>query len=170
MTEDEKKRLKQRFTLWRSINWALVSLLVIRAICALTWLLPSTPKIAVRILVAIAIMAYSTINIFSWAEQTQKDMQRLSSGTRLTLISAAIILGCRIIRCLCVAMGIVTVSANLWGVLVVYTLLAGGLCFSLDKEKQMTDAKMSKVRTPPKRTHKKGKLGDVDIEFEEWVG
>ena len=167
---DEKKKLKLIFMVWRLINWGLIAFLVIRAASALTWLLPTEPKNAVRILVAIAIIAYSAINVFSWANQTQKDPQRLAGGIRLTLLAAAVILVCRILRYIGVLTGILMVPANFWGCVIGYSLLAGALCVSLDKEKQMTDAKMGKVRTPPKKKHTKGKFGDFDFDVEEWTG
>ena len=170
MSDEEKKKLKIKFTLWRVINWGLIAFLVIRAVSALTWLLPETPKIAICSIVAIVMIAYGAINVFSWANQTQKDPQRLSSGVRLTVVATAVILICRVLRYIGVALGILMVSADFWGVFIGYSVLAAVLWFSLDKEKQMTDAKMGKVRTPPKKTHKKGSIGGMDIDIEEWTG
>lgn len=170
MTEDEKKTLRKRFFWWRLANWALVSFLVVRAVFALTWLLPGEPKAAVRLVAAIAVIAYALINVMVWSNQTDKDIQRMGAGVRLTLLATAVIVASRMLRYLGVLFDILLVSANFWPVIIVYPLLAGALCFSITKEKQMTDSKLSKDRTPPKKTHKKGKIGNTEVDFEEWQG
>lgn len=169
----DSKTLKGWFTFWRLINWGLVSYLVIRAICAITWAMPSNVnqlKVAVRFMVAIAIIAYSLVNVFVWANQTDMDKQRMSSGVKLTLIAAVTIVASRLTRYILVSLNILTVPARFLPVVIWISLLAGILCFSIIKEKQMTDKKLGKLRTPPKKSHRQGKIGDLDISIEEWTG
>lgn len=175
LSEDERQTLRNWFKWWRIVNWAIISFLVIRAVFALTWLLPADFKGAIRLIASIAIIAYSMVNVFVWANQTDMDAVRMNSGVRITLVSTVVIIACRVLRYIGVLLDILLVRANFWPVMILYPLLAGAVYFSVIKEKQMTDKKLGKDRTPPKKTHHKGQLGrdsegNLVFETEDWTG
>lgn len=176
--EAKKKKLQLKFTFWRIINWGLVSYLVIRALFVITWALPSEAEQitkAIRYIGSIAIISCSLVNVFVWANQTDMDKKRMSLGINLTLVAAAIIVGGRLLRYILVSLNILTVPAEFMSVVIWITLLAGILCFSITKEKQATDKKLGKVRTPPKKERFEGKFGqdkdgNTTIDLSRWTG
>ena len=170
LNEEERQKLRNFFKWWRIINWAIISFLVIRAVFALTWLVPADFKGGFRWLAAIAIISYSLVNVFVWANQTDMDAKRMNSAVRITLVATFVILACRVLRYFGVLLNIIKVPAIFWPVMILYPLLAGAVYFSVIKEKQMTDKKLGKDRTPPKKTHHKGHIGETDFDIEEWTG
>jgi hypothetical protein len=169
MSEIEKK------IQWlRIANWAMISVLAIRAIFCLTWSLRISEQTGLmwflRFLGTAGVLTVAAIAVFVWANQTDMDKTRLKVAIELAKWSTLIILACGILARVLNNLEILLVKGPSWFQLGLWCIFGCAAAFLSIKEKQLTDKKLSKFRTPPKKTHKKGKIGDFEYETEEWIG